>query len=89
MLKFVTSISLYCIVGSLKIEARMKESVSNLETMLAEERAARAEAHLKSLEVQAKAEHELHELRECLSRADHRSWELQEELNRKPNCIVM
>ncbi|XP_047962898.1 immune-associated nucleotide-binding protein 9-like [Salvia hispanica] len=71
------------------IEARMKESVSNLETMLAEERAARAEAHLKSLEVQAKAEHELHELRECLSRADHRSWELQEELNRKPNCIVM
>ena len=29
------------------------------------------------------------ELRESLSRADHRSWELLEELNRKPNCIVM
>ncbi|KAG6416707.1 hypothetical protein SASPL_124143 [Salvia splendens] len=30
-----------------------------------------------------------HKMRECLSWADHRSWELQEELNRKPNCIVM
>ncbi|XP_047962897.1 immune-associated nucleotide-binding protein 1-like [Salvia hispanica] len=71
------------------IESRLKESISNLEKSLAEERAARVEAHMKSLADMAKAEHELNELRERWSQASHRSWELQEQINRKPNCVIL
>ena len=83
------SSSEYCIDVSLKIESRLKESISNLEKSLAEERAARVEAHMKSLADMAKAEHELNELRERWSQASHRSWELQEQINRKPNCVIL
>lgn len=70
-------------------ESWLKESISNLEKALAEERAASMEAQLKSLADMAKAEHELNELRERLSQASHRSWELQEQINRKPNCVIL
>ncbi|KAG6427328.1 hypothetical protein SASPL_111570 [Salvia splendens] len=70
-------------------ESWLKESISNLEKALAEERAASMDAQLKSLADMAKAEHELNELRERLSQASHRSWELQEQINRKPNCVIL
>ncbi|KAG6407762.1 hypothetical protein SASPL_130759 [Salvia splendens] len=70
-------------------ESWLKESISNLEKALADERAASMEAQLKSLADMAKAEHELNELRERLSQASHRSWELQEQINRKPNCVIL
>ncbi|XP_057793670.1 immune-associated nucleotide-binding protein 9-like [Salvia miltiorrhiza] len=71
------------------VEVRLKESIANLENMLAEERAARAAAELKVLEAQAKAEHEVLELKQRLNRADELSKELQEKLNHKQFCAIM